>query len=424
MQENGFTQHAFNSTNTSVAFDIHSIRADFPVLARKVRGKSLIYFDSAASAQKPIPVVAAMNRYYQEYCANIHRGVHVLSMEATDAYEAARQQIATSIHAREPREIIFVRGATEAINLVAQSWGRSHLKSGDEILITVMEHHANIVSWQLIAEQVGAVVKAVPMAEPGVLDMSAFEALLNERTRIVAVGHISNAIGTIHPIKTIVKKAHALGVPVLVDGAQAVPHMPVDVQDLGCDFYVYSGHKLFGPTGIGVLYGRAEILETMPPYQGGGEMIRSVSIEKSTFREIPERFEAGTPHIAGAIGLAEAHRYIESLGWEAIHAHEQDLLHYGTQQLEGVPGLEILGPKENKASVLSFVMEDAHPHDIATILDTEGIAIRGGHHCAQPLMTALGVSSTARASLAFYNTRAEVDRLRDALVKIQKMFSR
>lgn len=406
-----------------MAFDIDSVRVDFPVLAREVRGKSLVYLDSAASAQKPEAVVEALEAYYEIYCANIHRGVHALSMEATDAYEAARKQIAKSINAREAREIVFVRGATEAINLVAQSWGRGNLKAGDEILITVMEHHANIVSWQLIAEQTGAVVKAVPMAEEGVLDMAAFESMLTDRTRIVGVGHISNAIGTIHPVKEMVEKAHAKGIPVLVDGAQAVPHTPVDVQDLGCDFYVYSGHKLFGPTGIGVLYGRAEILEKMPPYQGGGEMIRSVSIEKSTFRDIPERFEAGTPHIAGAIGLAEAHRYMEGLGWEAAHAHEMDLLHYGTEQLKKVPGLKILGPEENKASVLSFVMDDAHPHDIATILDTEGIAIRGGHHCAQPLMKALGVSSTARASFAFYNTREEVDRLRDALLKIQKMFA-
>lgn len=381
-----------------------------------------MYFDSAASAQKPTAVVDAVDAYYQKYCANIHRGVHALSMEATDAYEAAREQVAKSINARESREVVFVRGATEAINLVAQSWGRGNLKQGDEILITVMEHHANIVSWQLIAEQVGAVVKAVPMAEEGVLDMGAFESLLTERTRIVAVGHISNAIGTIHPVKAIVEKAHARGIPVLVDGAQAVPHMQIDVQDLGCDFYAYSGHKIFGPTGIGVLYGRAELLAQMPPYQGGGEMIRSVSIEKSTFRDIPERFEAGTPHIAGAIGLAEAHRYLERLGWDAIHAHEEDLLRYGTEQLQAVPGLKILGPSDNKASVLSFVMADAHPHDIATILDTEGIAIRGGHHCAQPLMKALGVSSTARASLAFYNTREEIDCLVAALLKIQKMF--
>jgi len=406
-----------------VSWDIDSIRRDFPVLSQTVRGKPLVYFDSAASAQKPRQVVEAVDAYYTTYYANIHRGVHELSMRATDAYEAARKRIAKAIHAADPREVIFVRGATEAINLVASSWGRGHLSKGDEILISMMEHHANIVSWQLIAEQTGAVVKAIPMGEEGVLDMDAFDRLLSDRTKILAIGHISNALGTVHPVRAMVDKAHARGIPVLVDGAQAVPHMPINVQELGCDFYVFSGHKVFGPTGVGVLYGRGEVLESMPPYQGGGEMIRSVSIEKTTFRDIPERFEAGTPHIAGAIGLAASFDYLEGLGWDNIHAWEASLLAYATERMEEIPSVRIMGPKDNKASVISFVMEDVHPHDIATVLDAEGIAIRGGHHCAQPLMRALGVSSTARVSLAPYNTKEEVDTLIKTLQKIHTMFA-
>jgi cysteine desulfurase/selenocysteine lyase len=368
-------------------------------------------------------VLEAVDRYYEQDNANVHRGVHLLSVRATEAYEAAREKVQRFVNAAHAHEIVFVRGTTEAINLVAQTFGRTRVRAGDEIVVTVMEHHSNIVPWQMLCEQQGAALRVVPMDDDGTLRIDELERLIGPRTRLVALGHVSNALGTIHPVRRIVELAHGKGVPVLLDGAQAVPHLAVDVQALGCDFYAFSGHKLFGPTGIGVLYGRSELLEQMPPWQGGGDMISSVSFEKTTYNKLPYKFEAGTPDIAGAIGLGAAIDYVNSVGLHAIAAYEHALLDYATDALKRVPGLRLIGTAKEKASVLSFLLGDIHPHDIGTVLDREGIAIRTGHHCAQPLMRRLGVAATARASLAFYNRREDVDALVAGLHKVREVFA-
>ena len=402
-------------------FDVNRVRADFPVLSRTMGKNPLTFLDSAASAQKPRVVIDRINRYYSEEHANIHRGVYRLSEEATKAYEHAREQIARFLNASESREVIFTRGATEAINLVASSWGRTHLKAGDEILLTAMEHHANIVPWQLVAEQTGAVIRVVPITPSGELDLDAFRKLLSPKTKLFGCTHVSNALGTINPVEELVREAKAAGAIVLIDGAQAVAHFRPDVQEVGADFYVFSGHKLFGPTGIGVLWGRAEILNAMPPYQGGGDMIKKVDFAGTTFREIPERFEAGTPHISGAIGLGVATGYFAALQ-PAAHAYEDALLAYATERLAAIPGLRLVGTAKRKVAVISFLLGDVHPHDVGTMLDTDGICVRTGHHCTMPLMKVLGIPGTVRASFAFYNTREEVDRLVVSLERIRKMF--
>ncbi|SEL88245.1 cysteine desulfurase /L-selenocysteine selenide-lyase (L-alanine-forming) [Stigmatella aurantiaca] len=403
--------------------DVARVRADFPILLQEVRGRPLVYLDSAASAQKPQAVIDALVRFYTHDNANVHRGVHLLSERATEAFEDAREKVRRFLKARESKEIVFVRGTTEAINLVAQTFGRKHVGPGDEVLITGLEHHANIVPWQLLCEQQGATLKSVPVNEHGELVLEALDGLLTPRTRILALTHVSNALGTVVPVKELIRRAHAKGVPVLVDGAQAVTHFPVDVQDLDCDFYAFSGHKLFGPMGIGVLYGKKELLEAMPPYQGGGDMILSVTLEKTVYNRIPYRFEAGTPDVAGAVGLGAAIDYLEALGLEAIAAHDRELLAYAEEVLGAVPGIRILGRAQERSGVVSFVMQDIHPHDIGTILDREGVAIRTGHHCAQPLMKCFGVAATARASLALYNTRADVDALVRGLHKVREVFA-
>ncbi|MCY1016686.1 cysteine desulfurase [Pyxidicoccus sp. MSG2] len=403
-------------------FDVQKVRADFPILRQEVRGRPLVYLDSAATSQKPQSVIDSIVRFYQHDNANVHRGVHVLSERATEAYEGARETVRRFINARDAKEIIFVRGTTEAINLVAQTYGRKHLGRGDEVLITHIEHHANIVPWRMLCEQTGAVLKVIPVDERGELKLDAVDALMTERTRILAVTHVSNALGTVVPVKELTRRAHAKGIPVLVDGAQAVTHFPVDVQDLGCDFYAFSGHKMFGPTGIGVLYGRLERLEPLPPYQGGGDMILSVTMEKVTYNRVPHRFEAGTPDLAGAVGLAAAIEYLEALGMANVAAHDQELLAYATKALESVPGLRIVGTAREKSAVLSFLLEDIHPHDVGTILDREGICIRTGHHCAQPVMQYFKVPATSRASLALYNTTEDVDALVRGLHKVLEVF--
>ncbi|NVJ18397.1 cysteine desulfurase [Myxococcus sp. AM010] len=403
-------------------FDVKKVREDFPILHQEVRGRPLVYLDSAATAQKPQAVIDALVRFYQHDNANVHRGVHVLSERATEAYEGARETVRRFINARDAKEVVFVRGTTEAINLVAQTYGRKHIGAGDEVLITQMEHHANIVPWRMLCEQTGAVLKVIPVDDRGELVLDAVDALLTERTRILAVTQVSNALGTVVPVKELTRRAHAKGIPVLVDGAQAVTHFPVDVQDLGCDFYAFSGHKMFGPTGIGVLYGRKELLEAMPPYQGGGDMILSVTMEKVTYNRVPYRFEAGTPNLEGAVGLAAAIRYLEALGMEHVAAHDRALLAYATQALESVPGLRMVGTAREKSAVLSFMLADIHPHDVGTILDREGICIRTGHHCAQPVMQHFKVPATSRASLALYNTREDVDALVRGLHKVLEVF--
>ena len=404
------------------ALDVERIREDFPILQRLVREHRLVYLDSAATTQKPREVLDALARYYAHGNANIHRGVYVLSEEATAAYDAARVKVQRFLNAAASREIVFTRNTTESINLVAQSFGRRNIGPGDEIVITHMEHHSNIVPWQLLCEQVGARLRVVPIDDTGTLQLDELERLLGPRTRLVSVVHLSNSLGTINPVGDIVAMAHARGIPVLIDGSQAVYHMPVDVQALGCDFYVCTGHKLYGPTGIGVLYGREALLEQMPPYQGGGDMIRSVTFEKTTYAELPHKFEAGTPHIAGAVGLGAAVDYIRGVGFEALQEHESDLLAYGTQALAEVKGLRIIGTAARKASILAFVMKGAHPHDVGTIVDTEGVALRTGHHCTQPIMDRFGVPATARASVAMYNTRAEIDALVRALQRVREVF--
>jgi cysteine desulfurase/selenocysteine lyase len=405
-----------------VEYDVEAIRAQFPALSLEVYGHPLVYLDSAASAQKPLSVLDAEMRCYREIYANVHRGVHYLSIAATAAYENARAKVRQLLNAPSSRDVVFVRGTTEGINLVAASYGRKNVGAGDEILLTTLEHHSNIVPWQLLCEQTGAVLRVVPIDDEGAVRMEEFDALLSERTKIVAVVHVSNALGTVNPVREMIRAAHGVGARVLVDGAQAVPHMAVDVQDLDCDFYVFSGHKAFGPTGIGALYGRREVLESMPPYEGGGEMISSVTFEKTEFREPPARFEAGTPNIAGAIALGAVVDFLEGIGYEAIGRHERDLLEYATAALETVPGLRIVGTAPGKAGVLSFVVDGVHAHDVGTIVDREGVAIRVGHHCAQPVMDRFGVAATARASLALYNTRADVDRLVTALGKVREVF--
>jgi cysteine desulfurase/selenocysteine lyase len=404
-------------------FDVDGLRRDFPILGRAVRNKALVYLDNAATTQKPRSVIDAVSRFDEEENANIHRGVHFLSQQATYVYERARGRIAHFLNAQDSAEIVFLRGTTEAINLVAHSFGRPRIGSGDEIILTEMEHHSNIVPWQMLREETGAVLQVVPVDDDGVLVLDEYERLLTERTRLVAVTHASNALGTINDIAEITRLAHAKGIPVLVDGAQGAPHLPVDVRELDCDFYAFSGHKIFGPTGIGVLYGKRALLESMAPYQAGGSMIQSVTFDKTTFAELPNKYEAGTPNIAGAIGLEAAIDYVTALGLDRIAAHEKQLLDYATQQLTTIAGLRIIGNAAEKVGVVSFVMEQAHPHDIGTILDTEGVAIRTGHHCAQPLMQRFGVPATARASFAFYNTTAEIDVLVAGLRKVQEVFA-
>ena len=407
---------------TSAPFDVERVRRDFPILAREVNGHPLVYLDNAASAQRPQAVIDAEAHYYAEIHANVHRGVHTLSQRATEAYESARERARTFINAASTREVIFVRGTTEAINLVAQAFARPRLEPGDEILITWLEHHSNIVPWQLLCEQTGARLRVTPINAAGEVELEAFESLLSARTRMVAVAHVSNALGTILPVREIIARAHARHVPVLLDGAQAVPHMSVDVRALDCDFYALSGHKMFAPTGIGVLYGRESLLAAMPPWQGGGDMILKVSFEGTTYNSLPYKFEAGTPNIAGAVGFGAAVDYLEALGLDHIEQYEHGLLDYATRRLAEVPGLKLIGTARQKAAVISFVLEGIHAHDIGTILDSEGIAIRTGHHCAMPVMDFYGVPATARASLAFYNTREEVDRLATALGKAREVF--
>ena len=404
-------------------FDVERVRADFPILQRRVHGRPLVYLDNAATTQKPRAVLDALARYYAESNANVHRGVHHLSEIATDAYEQARRKIRLFFNARSDREIIFTRNATEGINLVASAFARPQLQPGDEVLISAMEHHSNIVPWQLACEERGARLRVAPIDDNGDLRFDEFERLLGDRTRMVAITHMSNALGTVTPVEDIVRAAHARGIPVLVDGSQAAYHMPVDVQALDADFYVATGHKLYGPTGIGVLYGRESLLEKMPPFLGGGDMIASVTFEKSTWNELPYKFEAGTPNIAGAIGLGVAIDYLQSIGFDAIQRHERDLLSYGTDMLQSLPGVRIVGTARRKASILSFVMANIHPHDIGTIVDREGVALRTGHHCAQPVMERFGIPATARASLAMYNTRTELDALGAALARVHEVFA-
>jgi len=403
--------------------DVEAIRRDFPLLQRQVHGRPLVYLDNAATTQKPQQVIDRLVRFYSSENANIHRGVHLLSVEATDAYDHARERVRQFLHAAEAREIVFVRGATEGINLVASTFGRAHVGPGDEIVISEMEHHSNIVPWQRLCEAKGARLRVIPITDEGELQLEAYETLLGSRTRLVAVTHVSNALGTVNPVAAIVQMAHARGIPVLVDGAQAVAHMPVDVQAIGCDFYVFSGHKLFGPTGVGVLFGRAALLEAMPPYQGGGDMIRSVAFDETTYNEIPYKFEAGTPNIAGVVGLAAAIEYLTALGFDRVQAYEHSLLVHGTAALQEIDGLRLTGTASRKAGILAFVVDGIHPHDLGTILDRDGIAIRAGHHCCQPLMTRLGVPATARASLALYNTKQEIDALVTSLRGAQAVFA-
>ena len=405
-----------------VGFDVERIRKDFPALGLQVHGKPLVYLDSAATSQKPQVVIDTLRLYYETTNANVHRGVHYLSEKATDAYEGARARVQRFLNAAEAREIVFVRGATEGINLVASSYGRKWIGTGDEVIVSGMEHHSNIVPWQMLCEERGAVLRVVPLDDNGDLVLEAYERLLGPRTRLVAMAHVSNALGTVNPVKRIIALAHARGVPVLIDGAQAAPHLPVDVRDLDCEFYVFSGHKTLGPTGIGVLYGKAEWLERLPPYQGGGDMIRSVSFEKTEYNVVPYRFEAGTPHIAGAVGLGAALDYLDEVGLGRIAAYEHELLAHGTAVVTAIPGVRLVGTAREKASVLGFVLDGVHAHDVGTILDQEGIAVRAGHHCAMPVMERFGVAATTRASLAFYNTREELDALGAALGRVREIF--
>ena len=403
-------------------FDVDTIRQDFPILNQLVYGKPLVYLDNAATSQKPKTVVEALTHYYSADNSNIHRGVHLLSERATKKYEEVRVKVQGFINAAQAKEVIFVRGTTEAINLVANSYGRANVKAGDEVVITAMEHHSNIVPWQMLCDEKGAHLRVAPINDDGELILEEFEKLLNQRTKLVSVVHISNALGTINPIRGIVEIAHRHNVPVMIDGAQAAPHMKIDVQELDCDFYAFSGHKVYGPTGIGVLYGKAGLLDAMPPFQGGGDMIASVTFEKTTYNVLPYKFEAGTPNIAGTIGLGAAIDYVNQIGLPRIAKYEEELLAYGTEALSQIPKLRLIGTAKEKAGVLSFVLEGIHPHDVGTILDREGIAIRTGHHCAMPLMERFGIPATARASLAFYNTREEIDALVAGINKVQEVF--
>jgi cysteine desulfurase / selenocysteine lyase len=402
-------------------FDVQAARRDFPILEQQVHGKPLVYLDNANTTQKPRQVLDALQSYYRTDNANIHRSTHLLSERATAGYEGARSKVQRFLDAAKPQEIIFTRNATEGINLVAQSFGRGHVGTGDEIILSAMEHHANIVPWQILCQEKGARLRVIPMNDAGELLLEEYEKLLNPRTKLVAIVQMSNSLGTINPVRPMIELAHRQGVPVLVDGAQAAYHTRVDVQALDCDFYVFSGHKLYGPTGIGVLYGKAELLDAMPPYQGGGDMIRSVTFERTVYNSLPCKFEAGTPHIAGAIGLGAAIDYLEALGMEAIAEHEQNLLGYGTVALSEIPGLRLIGTARKKASILSFVLQGIHPHDIGTVLDLQGIAIRTGQHCSQPVMDRYGVPATARASLALYNTREEIDALVEGIHQVQEV---
>ncbi len=403
--------------------DVIRVRQDFPILQRTVRDKPLVYLDSAATTQKPKQVLDVLANYYAQQNANIHRGVYVLSAEATAAYDEARRKVQHFVNARSAQEVIFTRNSTESINLVAHSFGRENVGPGDEVLITHMEHHANIVPWQLLCERSGARLRVAPINDQGELLMDEFAQCLNARTKLVAIVHLSNSLGTINPVSEVIQLAHQQDVPVLIDGSQAAYHMPIDVQTLDCDFYVFTGHKLYGPTGIGVLYGREKLLDSMPPFLGGGDMIRSVTFDKTTYADLPDKFEAGTPHIAGAVGLGAAVDYLTAVGFDKISNHESQLLEYGTAALSEIPGLQLIGTARNKASILSFVLEGAHPHDIGTIVDMEGVSIRTGHHCTQPLMDRFGIPATARASIAMYNTRQEIDQLVRALHRVREMFS-
>jgi cysteine desulfurase/selenocysteine lyase len=420
------TREAVNSRATAPArapFDVERVREDFPILQEVVHGKPLVYLDNAATSQKPLAVLEAMEHFYRHECSNVHRGVHLLSERATRAYEGARMKVREFIGAAEDREIVFVRGTTEALNLVAWSYGRANVGRGDEVLITTMEHHSNIVPWQMLCEEKGARLRVAPINDAGELLMDEFEKLLSPQTKVVSVAHVSNALGTVNPVKEIARLARRAGAAVVVDGAQAAPHLRLNVRELDCDFYALSGHKLFGPTGIGVLYGKAGLLEVMPPYQGGGDMISSVTFERTTYNVIPFKFEAGTPYIAGAIGLGAAIDYLEKLGLENVAQYEHDLLNYATERIARVPGVRLIGTAREKAGVISFEMEGIHPHDVGTVLDREGVAIRTGHHCAQPVMQRFGVAATARASFSFYNTREDVDRLVQGLEKAREFFS-
>ncbi len=404
-------------------FDVNKVRADFPVLSQTVNGKPLVYLDNGASSQVPNLVIERGSKYLAEEHSNIHRGVHYLSQHATTAYEAAREKVKRFINAPSAKECIFVRGCTEGVNLVAYSYGRKFIGEGDEIILSQMEHHANIIPWQVIAEEKGAKIRVIPMNERGELIIEEYENMLNERTKIVAITHVSNSLGTINPVKEMIATAHKFGVPVLIDGAQAIPHFPVDVQDLDADFYTFSGHKMFAPTGSGVLFGKKEWLDKMPPYQTGGGMIRTVTFEKTTYAPIPEKFEAGTPAIAANIGLGAAVDYLNSIDFEAAAKYEHELLEYATEKLSAIEGVKIIGTAKEKASVISFTIENVHPHDIGTILDQQGIAVRAGHHCAQPVMQFFDVPATARASFAFYNTKEEVDKLAEAIQKVIDVFA-
>jgi cysteine desulfurase/selenocysteine lyase len=417
------TDKAAIARSEGTALDVEAIRRDFPALTQRIHGRTLAYLDSAASAHKPEAVLAAQERFYREFYSNVHRGVHTLSQRATDAYETARRRVARFLGAANDREIVFVRGSTEGINLVAQTWGRRRVSAGDEVLLTELEHHSNIVPWQILCEERGAKLRVAPIDDRGQVIPEEFQRRLSERTRIAAFAHVSNALGTINPVREMTAAAHAAGAVVLVDGAQAAPHFEIDVQELGCDFYVFSSHKVYGPTGVGALYGRLELLEQMPPYQGGGEMIRSVTFERTEYAPPPARFEAGTPDIGGAIGLAAALDYLDGQDRAAVQRHEADLLRYGTEALSRIPHVRLVGTAEHKAAVLSFVVDGVHAHDVGTILDLEGIAVRVGHHCAQPVMQHFGVPATARASLALYNRRDELDRLAAGILKVREVFA-
>lgn len=403
--------------------DLAALRAEFPVLAREVHGHPLVYLDNAATTQKPLVVIEALDRYYREYNSNVHRGVHLLSQEATQAFEDAREKARRFLNAADTREIIFTRGTTESVNLVANAWGRANVRAGDEILVTEMEHHSNIVPWQMLCESVGATLRVLPMDDRGQLRMEELDRLLTEKTRLLAVVHVSNALGTVNPVEELIARAHAVGARVLVDGAQSVPHLAVDVRALDVDFYVFSGHKAYGPTGIGVLYGKADVLEAMPPWQGGGDMIRMVTFEKTTYADLPAKLEAGTPNVSGAIGLGAALEWLDSTGRARVAAHETDLLAYGAGALATIPGLRFIGEAADRAAVLSFVLEDVHPHDVGTILDRAGVAVRTGHHCAYPVMKHFGVPATTRASLAVYNSMDDLDALVDALNRVREVFA-
>ena len=409
-------------SGASAGFDVEKVRHDFPILQQKVHGRTLVYLDNAATSQKPQVVIDAILRYYALDNANIHRGVHFLSERATEEYEGARRTVQGFLNAAEANEIIFVRGATEAINLVAQTYGRTQVHAGDEVLITAMEHHSNIVPWQILCEEKGARLRVAPITDSGELLLEDLGNLLGPRTKIVAMTHVSNALGTINPVQKVIEMAHQWNIPVLIDGAQAVPHLQVDVQALDCDFYVFSGHKVYGPTGIGAMYGKSALLDRMPPYQGGGDMISSVTFEKTTYNKLPYKFEAGTPHVAGAIGLGEAIEYANDLGMDNVAAYEHELLAYATESVSAIPGVRLIGTAREKAGVLSFLMDSVHPHDIGTVLDQEGVAIRTGHHCAQPVMQRFGIAATARASFALYNTREEVDALVEGILKVREVF--